>query len=110
MLALGGGSTIDTAKRVSAETGLPLVSVPTTYSGAEWTNYFGVRDSRPRMRGGGGGAHNEAIVYDVDLTLGLPRERVRRHRAQRARALRARRSTWRAAIPRRIPSRSKLRD
>jgi alcohol dehydrogenase class IV len=25
------------------------------------------------MRGGGGGANNEAIVYDVDLTLGMPR-------------------------------------
>ena len=52
VLALGGGSTIDTAKRVSAESGLPLVSVPTTYSGSEWTTYFGVRDSARRMRGG----------------------------------------------------------
>jgi len=73
VLALGGGSTIDTAKRVSAQTGLPLVSVPTTYSGAEWTRYFGVRDADRRMRGGGGGAHNEAVVYDVELTLGMPR-------------------------------------
>src|SRR5262249_25280905 len=73
VLALGGGSTIDTAKRVSAESGLPLVSVPTTYSGAEWTHYFGVRDAGRRMRGGGGGSRNEAIVYDVDLTLDLPR-------------------------------------
>jgi maleylacetate reductase len=72
VLALGGGSTIDTAKRVSAETGLPLVSVPTTYGGAEWTTYYGVRDTGRRMRGGGGGAHNEAIVYDVGLTLGMP--------------------------------------
>ena len=73
VLALGGGSTIDTAKRVSAATGLPLVSVPTTYSGSEWTQYFGVRDAGRRMRGGGVGAHNEAIVYDVELTLGMPR-------------------------------------
>jgi maleylacetate reductase len=74
VLALGGGSTIDTAKRVSATAGLPLVSVPTTYSGAEWTDYFGVRDAERRMHGGGAGAHNEAIVYDVDLTVDLPRE------------------------------------
>jgi maleylacetate reductase len=72
VLALGGGSTIDTAKRVSAESGLPLVSVPTTYSGAEWTRFFGIRDARRRMQGGGGGSHNEAIVYDVDLTIDLP--------------------------------------
>ena len=74
LLAVGGGSTIDTAKRVSAEAGLPLVSVPTTYSGAEWTTYYGVRDASRRMRGGGGGSHNEAIVYDVELTLELPRD------------------------------------
>ena len=73
LLALGGGSTIDTAKGLSAETGLPLVSVPTTYSGAEWTTYFGVRDPGRRMRGGGSGAHTHAIVYEPELTLGLPR-------------------------------------
>jgi len=74
VLAIGGGSTIDTAKRVSAKTGLALVSVPTTYSGAEWTDFFGVRGPDRRMHGGGAGAHNEAIVYDVDLTMDLPRE------------------------------------
>jgi maleylacetate reductase len=74
LLAIGGGSTIDTGKGVSAETGLPLVSVPTTYSGAEWTTYFGVRDPGRRMRGGGAGAHPHVIVYAPALTLGLPRE------------------------------------
>jgi maleylacetate reductase len=74
LLALGGGSTIDTAKALSARSGLPLVSVPTTYSGAEWTRYFGVRDSERRFRGGGGGARLAAIVYEVDLTLDLPRD------------------------------------
>jgi maleylacetate reductase len=73
LVALGGGSTIDTAKRVSAETGLPLVSVPTTYSGSEWTGYFGVRDPDRLMRGGGSGANLEGIVYEPELTLGLPR-------------------------------------
>jgi maleylacetate reductase len=73
LLAVGGGSAIDTAKNVSAQTGLPLVSVPTTYSGAEWTPGFGIRSPDRRMVGGGGGANLAAIVYDVGLTLGLPR-------------------------------------
>jgi maleylacetate reductase len=74
LLAVGGGSAIDLAKAVSAETGLPVVSVPTTYSGAEWTPAFGIRDPDRRMRGGGGGANLAGIVYDVELTLDLPRE------------------------------------
>jgi maleylacetate reductase len=57
-----------------ARTGLPLVSVPTTYSGAEWSSFFGIRDGERRLHGGGHGSHNEAIVYDVDLTMGLPRD------------------------------------
>jgi maleylacetate reductase len=62
LLAVGGGSAIDTAKAVSARTGLPVVSVPTTYSGAEWTTSFGVRDEDARTKGGGGGARVAGIV------------------------------------------------
>jgi maleylacetate reductase len=74
LVALGGGSSIDTAKAVSARTGLPVVSVPTTYSGAEWTSTFGVRDEARGVKGGGGGARLAGIVYDPELTLSLPRE------------------------------------
>jgi maleylacetate reductase len=74
LLAVGGGSAIDLAKAVSAETGLPLVSVPTTYSGSEWTGFFGVRDPHRRMKGGGAGAHLAGIVYEPNLTLDLPHD------------------------------------
>jgi len=73
LLAVGGGSAIDTAKFASSTTGLPVVSVPTTYSGAEWTAGFGVRSPDRRMVGGGGGAKPAGIVYEVELTLDLPR-------------------------------------
>jgi len=74
ILAVGGGSAIDTGKYASAQSGLPLVSIPTTYSGAEWTVFYGIRSPDRRMQGGGGGAQPVGIVYDVGLTLDLPRD------------------------------------
>ncbi len=72
LVPLGGGSAIDSAKAVSSETGLPVISVPTTYSGAEWTPFFGSRDAETGIKRAGGGARVEGIVYEPELTLGLP--------------------------------------
>jgi maleylacetate reductase len=73
IIAVGGGSAIDLAKAASAEAGVPVLSIPTTYAGAEWTPFFGIRDPERRMRGGGVGARLGAVLYEPRLTLSLPR-------------------------------------
>jgi maleylacetate reductase len=72
LVALGGGSVLDTSKAVSVQTGLPMISIPTTYAGAEWTPFFGVRNPETRTKDAGFDARVEGIVYEPELTLGMP--------------------------------------
>ena len=68
--------------------GLPLVSVPTTYSGRGVDADLRRSAIPAAASSAAAAARSRGIVYDVELTLDLPRGRDGRHRAERARPLR----------------------
>jgi maleylacetate reductase len=80
IVSFGGGSCADLGKAVcffleqQGGTVLPHVSVPTTYSGAELTPFFGMTDEATRRKSGAGapGLAPVAAVYDPVLTLDTP--------------------------------------
>ena len=86
ILAVGGGSAIDMGKYASAQSGLPVVHVPTTYSGAEWTTFYGIRSPDRRIKGGGAGCEGRS-----GRVLSRPGFRTR---VAEATTSRARRSSW----------------
>ncbi|WPH02259.1 Hypothetical protein R9X50_00511500 [Acrodontium crateriforme] len=72
IVSFGGGSAVGLGKALSVRTGLPHVSVPTTYSGSEMTGSLGeTRDGRKTTRSEAG-IRPAVVIYDVDLTLSLP--------------------------------------
>ncbi len=89
VVSFGGGSCADTAKAVCFFTeqeqgtpgasfadrpALPHVAIPTAYSGAELTGFFGMTDPNTRAKSGAGGPTMVpvAALYDPGLTRSLP--------------------------------------
>jgi maleylacetate reductase len=72
LIAVGGGSAIGLAKIIARDSGLPIIAVPTTYSGSEATTIFGVTDGSRKVTGRDAKVLPRTIIYDPDLTLGLP--------------------------------------
>jgi alcohol dehydrogenase class IV len=71
-VAVGGGSTTGLGKAIALRTDLPQIVIPTTYAGSEATPIIGetaggVKTTQRTMK-----VLPETILYDVDLTLGLP--------------------------------------
>jgi maleylacetate reductase len=72
LLAVGGGAAIGLAKAIALETGLPIVALPTTYSGSEATPIYGTSEGSRKFTGSDVRVVPKTIVYDPDLTFGLP--------------------------------------
>jgi len=89
VVSFGGGSCADLGKAVcfflEQEAGMPgashvdrpvvpHISIPTTYSGAELTPFFGMTDPATKQKQGAGGPTSAPLiaVYDPDLTTSTP--------------------------------------
>jgi maleylacetate reductase len=72
LVAVGGGSAIGLAKMIALATELPVVAMPTTYSGSEATTIFGSTDGDRKITGRDARVLPRTILYDPELTLALP--------------------------------------
>jgi maleylacetate reductase len=72
LVAVGGGAAIGLAKAIARDTGLAILAVPTTYSGSEATPIFGLTEGERKITGRDAKVLPRTIIYDPDLTLGLP--------------------------------------
>ncbi|MEO0999830.1 MAG: maleylacetate reductase [Pseudomonadota bacterium] len=72
LVALGGGSTIGLAKAIAVRTGADQVAIPTTYAGSEMFVILGETEGGRKTTRRDPAIRPETVIYDVDLTLGLP--------------------------------------
>ncbi|CAM5444087.1 maleylacetate reductase [Streptomyces coeruleorubidus] len=71
-VAVGGGSAIGLGKAIALRTGLPLIAVPSTYSGSEMTPVWGLTEHGTKRTGRDPVVQPRSVVYDPRLTLSLP--------------------------------------
>ena len=74
MVCVGGGSTTGLAKAVAMTTEIPIIAVPTTYSGSEATNVWGLTQAARKTTGVEDRVLPVTVIYDAELTLSLPVE------------------------------------
>ncbi len=71
LLCLGGGSATGLAKAVARSSGLPIVAVPTTYSGSEMTSIWGLTEGGRKVTGRDASVRPVTVIYDPQLTTTL---------------------------------------
>ena len=72
LVAVGGGAAIGLAKIIARDLALPILALPTTYSGSEATSMWGLSDGERKFTGKSANVLPRTIVYDPELTLSLP--------------------------------------
>jgi alcohol dehydrogenase class IV len=71
-VAVGGGSTIGFAKAIALTSDLPVVALPTTYSGSEMTTIWGISEGGVKKTGRDSKVLPRTVIYDPELSEDLP--------------------------------------
>ena len=71
-ISVGGGSTTGLGKAIALTSGLPVIAVPTTYSGSEMTTILGMTEGGRKKTLRDPRVLPRTVIYDPELTLGLP--------------------------------------
>ncbi len=72
VVAFGGGSPIGLGKAIALRREVLLAAVPTTYSGSEMTNIWGLTGPDGKRTGRDERVRPRLIIYDPELTYGMP--------------------------------------
>jgi maleylacetate reductase len=71
-VAVGGGSTIGLGKAIALTSGLPIVAIPTTFTGSEMTPIYGITAQGQKKTGRDPRVLPKTVIYDPQLLLTLP--------------------------------------
>lgn len=74
VVAIGGGSAIGLAKALARERYIPQVAIPSTFSGSEQTNIYGISSAEGKTTGRDDKVLPGMVIYDPYLTLSMPKQ------------------------------------
>jgi maleylacetate reductase len=72
VVVLGGGSAIGLGKAIATSRSIPLIALPTTYSGSEMTDVFGVTSNGTKHGNKDERARPALVLADPQLTVSMP--------------------------------------
>jgi maleylacetate reductase len=72
LIAIGGGAATGLCKGIAYQSGLPIIAVPTTYSGSEMTGFCGMTSGGVKRMHESLAMRPSTVIYDAELSLGLP--------------------------------------
>lgn len=72
LISVGGGASIGMGKAIALELAVPIIAIPTTYSGSEMTGFCGITIEGVKRMHQSLRMLASCVIFDPELTVGLP--------------------------------------